>query len=75
MPILAEPRFLTVDDGYLLEAGVEMTCQALRVERGDPLRKEITIRAADLARSGLKSPEAIRDRIVHEATALSDIAA
>jgi hypothetical protein len=52
-----------------------MTCQALGVRKDDPARSAIVIRVADLARSGLDSAEAIRDRIVYEAKALSKIAA
>jgi hypothetical protein len=76
MPILAEPgRFFTIEDGSMLRAAVELTCRALGVGNKETLRKEITVRAADLTRSGLRTPEAIRDRIILEARALSDIAA
>jgi len=76
MPILAEPRrFLTVEDGDLLREAVEITCRALKIANKDDERKEITIRVSDLARSGLNSPQAIRDRIFYEMKALSDLAA
>ncbi len=76
MPILHEPhRFITIEDGDLLKTTIEMTSRDLGVGKDDALRREIIVRAADLARSGLISAEAIRDRIVYEVRALSDMAA
>ena len=76
MPVLNEPRrFVTIEDGDNLKTAIEMTCRELGVEKDDAVRREIIVRAAKLARSGLETPQAIRDRIIHEAQALSDLAA
>ena len=77
MPITVEPRrFLNVENARFLRDAVAETCKALGVESNDKAaRATISGRVAELARSGLRSVGAIRDRIVHEARALADIAA
>lgn len=77
MPIMLEPRrFLSVEDAEFLRDAIAATCKALGVENDDkPARTAIAGRVADLARSGLGSVDAIRDRVVREARALADIAA
>jgi hypothetical protein len=77
MPIALEPRhFLNVEDAHFLRDAVDATCRALDVKADDKAaRAAISGRVADLARSGLRRVDAIRDRIVREARALADIAA
>jgi hypothetical protein len=77
MPITFEPRrFLNVEDAHFLRDAIDATCKALGVEGNDKAaRAAIAGRVADLARSGVRSVDAIRDRIVREARALAEIAA
>jgi len=77
MPITFEPRrFLNVEDAHFLRDAVTETCKALGVENGDTdARAVVAGRVAELARLGLRSVDAIRDRVVREARALVDVAA
>jgi hypothetical protein len=74
---MLEPhRFLNIEDAHFLRDAVAATCQALGVENHDKAaRAAISGRVEELARSGIRSVHAIRDRIVREARALADIAA
>lgn len=72
-----EPRrFFDVADAHFLRDAVAATCAALGVANDDKAARAIVSgRVAELARSGIKSVNAIRDRVVYEARALADIAA
>ena len=77
MAITYEPRrFLSLDDAHFLRDAIAETCRALKVESDDKAaRTAIAARVADLARSGIRHVDTIRDRIVREARALAEIAA
>jgi hypothetical protein len=77
MPIIYEPRrFLDIEDAHFLRDAVAETCRALGVKSDDKAaRAAISGRVADLARSGVRGVDTIRDRIVREARALAEIAA
>jgi hypothetical protein len=77
VPILFEPRrFLDIADAHFLRDAVSTTCAALGVANDDTTSRAIVSgRVAELARSGMTSVDAIRDRVVYEARAVAEISA
>lgn len=75
-PSARTPLVLDIDQANNLTLALKRACDALQIERHDiASRAVIAGRIADLVRAGMRDPDTICKRVLHEAEALSSLEA
>jgi hypothetical protein len=75
IPFLKDQAVFEPDVTRAMSAAFDEVCRALNLTDGDSRGREtVAVRVIELARCGVRDPEALRQRVLHEAGACNGLA-